>query len=67
MVLFYVLISILTTLIPKVPKGSYLGEDLIKAKKKAKEEIFFIIDQIKKNKYSILLLKEQKNALMKEA
>jgi hypothetical protein len=37
----------------------------MKAKKKAKEEIFFIIDQIKKNKYSILVLKEQRNAVMK--
>jgi hypothetical protein len=66
MVLFYVHIFILTILILKVQRRSYLGEDLIKAKKKAKEEIFFIIDQIKKNKYSILLLKEQKNALIKE-
>lgn len=40
-------------------------DDLLEAKKKAKDEIFFIIEQIKKNKYSLILLREKRQQLMK--
>lgn len=43
-----------------------LGDDLVEAKRKTKEEIFFIIDQIKKNKKEILLLREKKSLLEAE-
>jgi|JI6StandDraft_1071083.scaffolds.fasta_scaffold534083_1 hypothetical protein len=57
MVQFGVLIFTLTVLTQKVIFKIYSGEELVEAKKKAKDEIFFIIDQIKKNKYSLILLK----------
>ena len=38
-------------------------EELEEAKRKTKDEIYFIIEQIKKNKYSILKLKQSKESV----
>ena len=40
-------------------------EELEEAKKKTKDEIYFIIEQIKKNKYSILKLKQSRESVEK--
>ena len=66
MVRFGAPISILIIRILRVKVCLFLGDELVDAKKKAKDEIFFIIDQIKKNKYNLILLKEKRQQIMKE-